>query len=161
MKIMKISLCFFLLLSAVTHAGSFDDKHALANISSVKIVCDVNVSDGNLLLRRLKLIDTTYTQLLDADIGVTVVIAFRGGASRFVTKNEKYVKSTQVETKKEIQGWIKQFSENGFRLEQCAIAARAWKVDPADVMPQIKVVQNGYISLVAYQNKGYAFLPMD
>jgi len=29
------------------------------------------------------------------------------------------------------------------------------------VLPQISVVQNGYISIVAYQNKGYALLPMD
>jgi intracellular sulfur oxidation DsrE/DsrF family protein len=63
--------------------------------------------------------------------------------------------------KKKIQGWIAQFYENGFSLEQCAIAARAQKVSYGDVLPQITVIQNGYISIVAYQNKGYALLSMD
>jgi hypothetical protein len=40
-------------------------------------------------------------------------------------------------------------------------AARAQKVSYGDVLPQITVVQNSYISIVAYQNKGYALLPMD
>ncbi|MGD9189483.1 MAG: hypothetical protein PVI89_14780, partial [Desulfobacteraceae bacterium] len=64
-------------------------------------------------------------------------------------------------TKKAVQEWIAQFRENGFSLEQCAIAARGQKVSYGDVLPQITVVQNGYISLVAYQNRGYALLPMD
>ena len=63
--------------------------------------------------------------------------------------------------KKEIKEWIGQFQENGFFLEQCAIAARGQKVPYEDILPQIKVVQNGYISIVAYQNRGYALLPMD
>jgi intracellular sulfur oxidation DsrE/DsrF family protein len=53
------------------------------------------------------------------------------------------------------------FRRHSFRLEQCAIAARAWKVDPAAFLPAVNVVQNGYISIVAYQAKGYALLPMD
>jgi hypothetical protein len=40
-------------------------------------------------------------------------------------------------------------------------AARAQKVSYGDVLPQIAVVQNSYISIVAYQNKGYALLPMN
>jgi len=63
--------------------------------------------------------------------------------------------------KKKIQGWIGQFHENGFTLEQCAIAARGQKVPAGDILPEITVVKNGYISIVAYQNKGFALLPMD
>lgn len=142
-------------------ADNLDDRVALADLKSVKIICDVNVGDADLLLRRLELIDETYTQLLDAGITPTIVVAFRGGASHYVTAGDKYVDATRVKTKREIQGWIDQFRQNGFRLEQCAIAAKAQKVDQADVLAAIHVVQNGYISIAAYQNRGYALLSMD
>jgi len=35
------------------------------------------------------------------------------------------------------------------------------KIDTKDFLPQVKIVANGYISLVGYQSQGYAFLPMD
>lgn len=150
-----------LLLPAMLFAGNVDDKVALADLKSVNIICDVNVGEAKLLLRRLELIDETYSQLLDAGITPTIVVAFRGGASHYVTRGDKYVDAQNTATKKEIQGWIDQFRQHGFRLEQCAIAAKAWKVDSADLLPAIKMVQNAYISIVAYQSRGYALLPMD
>lgn len=145
----------------MVYAGSVDDKEALADLKSVKIICDVNVGEAKLLLRRLELIDETYSQLLDAGVTPTIVVAFRGGASHYVTTGDRYVDPNNTGTKKEIQGWIDQFQQHGFRLEQCAIAAKAWKVDPADLLPAIRMVQNGYISIVAYQARGFALLPMD
>lgn len=159
MKLIAITL--LLLSPSMLFAGSPDNKVAIADLTSVKIVCDVNVGEAKLLLRRLELIDETYSQILDAGVTPVVVVAFRGGASRYVTQGNEYVDAKDAGTKKEIQGLIDQFSRHGFRLEQCAIAARAQKVDPADVMTEITVVQNGYISIVAYQSRGYAFLPMD
>ena len=158
--IIKI-LMLLMLLPSMVCAGSLEDKTALADLKSVKIICDVNLGDAQRLLRRLELIDETYTQLLDAGVIPTIVVAFRGGASHFVTTGEKYVEAKDQAAKKEIQGWIDQFHQHGFHLEQCGIAAKAWKVDPADILPAIDVVQNGYISIVAYQNRGYALLPMD
>ncbi|MCB2149616.1 MAG: DsrE family protein [Deltaproteobacteria bacterium] len=157
----KALIALLVLFPSMLYAGNPDDKQALADLTSVKIVCDVNVGEAKPLLRRLELIDETYSQLLDAGVTPTIVVAFRGGASRFVTRGVKYVDAKDAGIKKEIQGWIDQFGQHGFRLEQCAIAAKAQEVDPADFLPAITVVQNGYISIVAYQTRGYAFLPMD
>ncbi len=154
-------IALLLLLPAMVYAASLDDKSALADLKSVKIVCDVNVGEAKLLLRRLELIDETYSQLLDAGVRPTIVVAFRGGASHYVTLGDKYVDPKDAEAKRDIQGWIDQFRQHGFRLEQCAIAAKAQQVDPADILPAVTLVQNGYISIVAYQSRGYAFLPMD
>ncbi len=154
-------IVLLVLFPSMLWAGNLDDKQALGNLTSLKIVCDVNVGEAKLLLRRLELIDETYSQLIDAGVTPTVVVAFRGGASLFVTLGVKHVDPGDAETKKEIQGWVDQFSQHGFRIEQCAIAAKAHKVDPADFLPAVTVVQNGYISIVAYQARGYALLPMD
>ena len=154
-------LTAFLLLPAIAIAGQFNDARAIKGLKTVKVVCDVNVGEGNLLLRRLELIDETYTQLIDAGIRPAFVVVFRGPATKFVTRGTGYVDAGHRSLKEEIQGWIAQFHENGFVLEQCAIAARSQNVAYDDILPHISVVQNGYISIAAYQNKGYGFLPMD
>lgn len=157
----RMLLLILCLWPSMVIGGAVDDRDALGDLKAVKMICDVNVGDAELLLRRLELIDETYTQLVDAGVQPTIVVAFRGGASHFVTKGDKYVDPVHAMTKREIQGWIDQFRQNGFQLEQCAIAAKAWKVDPADLLPAVKLVRNGYISIVAYQTRGYALLPMD
>lgn len=161
MKTISQIVAMLLLVPMTAFAGPFNDATALKGLTTVKVVCDVNVGEPKLLLRRLELIDETYTQLLDAGIKPIFVVAFRGPATRYVTHGDGFAAPEHLPVKKEIQGWVDQFHQNGFTLEQCAIAARAQKVPAKDVLPQITVVQNGYISLVAYQNKGYALLPMD
>ena len=159
---MKIAALFSLMmLPVLANAGTFTDTRALGSLTTVKVVVDVNVGDPKLLLRRIQLIDETYTQLLDAGVKPVFAVAFRGPATRYVTRGDRHVAQEHRAVKKKIQGWISQFAENGFSLEQCAIAARGQKVPPGDILPEITVVQNSYISLVAYQNKGFALLPMD
>ena len=160
---MKKTVLFLILslLPVNLFAGQLTDANALKGLTTVKVICDVNVGDPKLLLRRIELIDETYTQLIDAGIQPAFVVAFRGPATRYVTKGLGYVDSEYHAVKKQIQGWIAQFHENGFVLEQCAIAARGQDVTYTNILPQITIVQNGYISMVAYQNRGYALLPMD
>jgi len=160
MKIAAV-LSLMVMLPALATAGAFTDTRALEGLTTVKVVVDVNVGTPKLLLRRIELIDETYTQLVDAGARPVFVVAFRGPATRYVTRGEGHVPPEHLAVKKKIQGWIGQFAENGFALEQCAIAARGQKVPSGDILPEINVVQNGYISLVAYQNKGFALLPMD
>ena len=154
-------LIAILLVPVTAFAGRLNNANALRGLKAVKVVCDVNVGDPDLLLMRLELIDETYTELIDDGVQPTFVVAFRGPATKYVTRGTKYVPSDRQAVKKEIQGWIAQFHKNGMTLEQCAIAARGQKVAYGDILPEITVVQNGYISLIAYQNKGYALLPMD
>ena len=112
----KVLIVLLVLFPSMLYAGSVDDKVALADLSSVKIICDVNVGEAKLVLRRLELIDETYSQLLDAGVTPTVVVAFRGGASKYVTQGDKYVDAKDAQTKKEIQGWLDQFRKHDFRL---------------------------------------------
>ena len=158
----KTAICIaMLLIPVISFADQYTDARALKGLKSIKVICDVNVGDPKLLLRRLELIDETYTQLIDAGIQPSFIVAFRGPATKYVTKGTGYITAENHAIKKEIQGWITQFHQNGFSLEQCAIAARGQKVSYNDILAPITIVQNGYISIVAYQNKGYALLPMD
>lgn len=135
---------------------------ALQSLKAVRLVCDVNIGDAQHLLRRMDLLDTTYSQLVDAGFTPEVVVVFRGPASRFVTRGATaYVSAADKKHKSEMREWVEAFSELGFVLEQCAIAAKAQTIKAADILPQVTLVVNGFVSLVGYQNQGYALLPMD
>jgi intracellular sulfur oxidation DsrE/DsrF family protein len=161
MKKILLACIVVIMTVALSSAESLSDRMALNGLKEVKFVVDVNVGDPELLLLRMDLLDTTYSQLLDAGVTPTVVVAFRGKASRFITKNPKYLKPDQEKYRLEMKALIELFDELGFTIEQCGIAAAAQNIDPKDFLPQVRVVQNSYISLIGYQNQGYALLPMD
>ena len=43
-------------------------------------------------------------------------------------------------------------------VEQCAVAIREQGTKAESVVPEVKVVGNAWISLMAYQAKGYAYI---
>jgi hypothetical protein len=156
-----LTISFVLCLVIVVFADEYDNRRALHNISKAKTYFDVNMGIPEKLVTRLKLIDATYDQLSIAGAHPEFVIGFRGKASRFVTRGNDYVFEEDIAAKKEVYAWIKRFKERGIPMEQCLIAAGFQNVDPKDILPEIEVVQNGYVSMIGYQVKGYAQVPMD
>jgi intracellular sulfur oxidation DsrE/DsrF family protein len=159
-KILIVCVVVFL-IPMVAIAEPLNNKMAVKGLTETKFVVDVTVGDPELLMLRMDLLDTTYSQLIDAGVTPTVVVAFRGKASRFITKNAKYLPPEHQKYRFEMKTLLEMFNELGFTIEQCGIAAAAQKINPKDFFPQVRVVQNSYISLIGYQNQGYAFLPMD
>ena len=156
-------LTLLLLLIALTPAYSADLKNtdALNGLTEAKVVFDINLGHPAPLLLRLSFIEKTYNQLKSFGTTPVFVLAFRGGASRFVTKGDSYLPAEDLADKRKVEAWIDTFSNRGIALEQCALAAELQKIDTGDFLPQVTVVANGYISMIGYQNKGYAFVPMD
>lgn len=159
-KGMIIAVCVLLII-ANAFAGQAAKVKSLAGLKQVKFVVDVNVGDAKLLLKRMELLDRTYRQLAAAGMNPVVVAAFRGKASFFITKGDGYVSPEEKGAKLEMKIWIERFKQAGFAIEQCAIAAEMLNIDVKDFLPQVDVVENGYVSLIGYQQQGYAFLPMD
>jgi len=156
----KIGLILLLFCGSAS-ATELRNDAALAGLTETKVIFDINQGDPDLLLLRLKLIDKTYWQLLEFASTPKFILAFRGKASRYVTADDSYIKPTELVQKKEIEELIVQLKKEGMVLEQCALAANMQRIDINDFLPQIDVVANGYISMIGYQNKGYAFVPMD
>ncbi|NNK12987.1 MAG: DsrE family protein, partial [Desulfofustis sp.] len=145
----------------VAAASNHNNDSALKGIKTAQVYFDVSLKDDNLLVFRMEMLDKTIKQIEDAGLEVSTVVGFRGGASRFITKDDHYVLEEEISNKKKIQDWVKQFSERGIIIEQCSIAAGILDIPQEDFMEEIKVVGNGYISLVGYQAQGYSVVPMD
>jgi len=159
-KVLILTLCLLLpTLSALAAAPL--NSAALEGLKTARVVFDVNVGSPQKLLLRLKLIEETAAGLSAEKVSPEVVVAFRGGATLFMTRGDSYLPSEDLPFREQIQAQVRRLKELGFRLEQCAVAVRLLKIAPEDIIPEVPLVGNGYISMIGYQNRGYAFVPMD
>ena len=64
-------------------------------------------------------------------------------------------------TTDEIRDLVAELKKKGVRMEVCAVATRVFKVDNSALIPDVVLVGNVLISLIGYQNKGYALVPVN
>ena len=137
-----------------------DDRAALTGLSEAKIAFDLKDGDGKALLARLDIIEETRLSLIQQGVAPHFILAFRGPATRLVQTDQDKIKPEDRELAAKIAAKIKELSAargvDGF--EQCSLAVRTQGTSPEKVLPQIRVVGNGFISLMAYQAKGYAYI---
>ena len=142
-------------------AAEFNNQDALHGLTETKAAFDINQGDPDILALRLQLVEETYQQLKIAGTAPKFVLVFRGKASNFLTTGETYIDPKDREKKQKIETLLQHLNQRGMPLEQCSIAAHLAKIDTDDFLPFIKVVANGYTSLIGYQNQGYALVPME
>jgi len=110
----KLVLVFVLHVGPVLNvqAASLQNDEALANVTNTNVIFDISPG-GKRLLGQLNVIYKTYEQLVGFGHKPHFVLAFRGGATKFVTIEDKYVSSDDLAIKKRIQRKIQDFKELG------------------------------------------------
>jgi intracellular sulfur oxidation DsrE/DsrF family protein len=155
-------LLAIMLALATPHVSAemVDDKQALAGLSEVKVAFDITAGDGKGLLNRLNVIDETRQSLIKQGVKPNFVLAFRGPATKLVQTDVEKVKPEDRAELVKIAEKIKEIgAAPGIQaLEQCSVAIRQQGTTPDKVLAPIKVVGNSWISLMAYQAKGYAYI---
>jgi intracellular sulfur oxidation DsrE/DsrF family protein len=146
-------------LCAVPALGA-DDRAALQGMKEGKIVYDVTEGDGQKLIGRLDAIEETRQAMIQQGVTPHFVLAFRGGATKLVQTDMEKVKPEDRPLTSQIAAKLAQMSKSpGIDgLEQCAVAIRHAGTKAENVLPIIKVVGNSFISLMAYQSRGYAYI---
>jgi intracellular sulfur oxidation DsrE/DsrF family protein len=154
------SIVLMTFLCCSTGAGAADDHASLAGLKEVKVAFDIKDGDGKLLLNRLDIIDETRQSLIQQGVTPHFILAFRGPATRLVQTDQDKIRPEDRAMTAKIATRIKELSGapgvDGF--EQCAVAVREQGTKTELVLPEIRVVGNGFISLMAYQAKGYAYI---
>ena len=136
------------------------ERAALAHLSGIKAYFDIKADSAAKVEKRLVWINDIYQQMEQGERKAAFVIGFRSQASFFVTRGDEDLEEEDLAAKRKIEKWLKRFVAVGIRLEQCGLSAELYNIDPQDFLPEITVVKNGYISMIGYQNKGYAYVPM-
>lgn len=141
-------------------AAGFDDRETLAGAKEVKVAFDITTGDAKALLGRLKVIEETRESLIAQGVTPHFILAFRGPATKLIQTDQSKIKpedrpiAAQIAT--ELQAMRK--APGIEDLQQCSVAVREQGTLPQNVDPGVKVVGNAWISLMAYQNRGYAYI---
>ena len=154
------SACALLALLAPASALAADDAAALTGLKDVKVAYDLTEEDGKRLLNQISVIDETRQSLIAQGTTPHFVISFRGPATRLVQTDTEKIKPEDRQLAAQIVAKLNSMSKaQGVEsMEQCGIAIRQQGTKAENVIPPIKVVGNAWISLMAYQNKGYAYI---
>ena len=157
-----LAACLSILALAPSSANAqvADDKDALAGIKDVKVAFDIHEGEGKALLNRLNVIDETRQSLIRQGVTPHFVLAFRGPATKLVQTDAEKIKpedrpaAAQIAVKLQDMGKAPGIDS----LEQCSVAIRQQGTKAENVVPAVKVIGNSWISLMAYQAKGYAYI---
>jgi hypothetical protein len=156
-----IVLLFGMLAVNPVMAAEPENTESLAGLKNVNAVFDITTANPKKLLFYLNLIGNTAETINANGISTKFVLAFRGPATFYVSNDRSKIKLEEYETAEKISAKLKELSgKPNVRLEQCAVAARALKVDTKTMNKSVHVIGNSWISLIGYQNKGYALVPL-
>jgi intracellular sulfur oxidation DsrE/DsrF family protein len=145
---------------AAAPAMSPDNKAALAGMREMKMAFDITDANPQALLLKLDTIDLTRKQLIEAGVTPRIVVAFRGNASFYTQSDLAKVKEADRADALKIRAKLRELAKApGIQgMEQCNVPLASRKIKPADVMDEVKVVGNGWISLAAHQQRGYSYI---
>ena len=154
----SLTLLSFLFWGALS-AVSAQEVEALKGVKSAKAIFDVRVANPKGAAVQIKLIHQTYQQLVAGKKKPVCVVSFMGPSVKLISKNREGFAGEDQKSLDEIAETISRMAKDGFRVEICLFAARLFGVDAASILPEIKKVENGWISLIGYQAQGYSLVP--
>lgn len=151
----SFTLTAFLLLAAPAAPGAFAQETgyaAMEGVTSIQTAFDFRVGDADVALGHLNLIHAMLddpSMIRDGD-RPRIVVVFIGPSVNLV--------STDGNGYPEIADKVEAMEADGVRFEICMTAAGAHDVSAASILPEIIQVGNGWISLIGYQEQGYAMI---
>ncbi len=159
----SLLITLFLSLFLLPQTASSQDQNtmpALGTLSELKVYFDIKADSAAKLEKRLVWIKDTYEQARQQGLKPLFIVGFRSQASLFVTKDDEYLDEEDLPIKTKIKLKIQTLVTLGIHMEQCGLSAELFDIERDDFLPELTVVKNSYLSMAAYQNRGYAYVPM-
>ena len=152
------SICF---LFAFVVSGFCEEYESLKGLKSVKAVFDFEIGKPESAALHLKVIHDTCKDknIMAVSKKPATVVIFLGPSVKLMSKKREGFSPEDQKQLDEIARTISGMSKDGIKLEICLVAAKLFGVDPASVLPGIKPVPNGWVSLIGYETKGYSLVP--
>ncbi len=150
-----------LFLAVSAGAGlAANDREALQGMTVAKVVFDVKKDDPQKLLRALTAIRNASERLTRQGVQPNIVVTLRGPAVVCLIdmKEDPDADEYTEEVLDKISWNIVELKKAGVQLEVCSLALSFAGMEDIELLPGIKKVGNSLISLIAYQNKGYAMV---
>ena len=157
-----LPICFLVLLSGAVYAEKPSDEDALRGLSEGKVIWDVTVSDPGRLLFLMRVIEETYEDLVRQNVKPDMIFTFHGRVLKLISTEPLDLSIDEEQAQEELLQLIENFGKRpGVKMESCSVAARFLGIGNDTIIPQVKPVGNTFVSLIGYQQKGYALIPID
>jgi intracellular sulfur oxidation DsrE/DsrF family protein len=158
MKLILITaLALLTLLSQPISSFALDDKLAFSGLTSTRSIYDVRSNDEKKLQFIFKVIRDTYDEATQQGVKQSYIVSMRGPTVKLLIRGRQGDKVLQQET----VALLNDLAQRNIRLEACGYALNLFGVEPEDIYAGINAVGNSLNSLVGYQTKGYALVPMN
>lgn len=135
---------------------------ALQGAKSADAVFDVRAKSAGSLLLAMGLVHAMYKDPAIRQVSPKpkFTVIFIGPAVKLVTTSRKGVSPADAKLMDKLDGVLAAMAKDGIKLELCVFAAKLLKVDLATILPVIEQVPNGWISLIGYEQRGFALVPI-
>jgi intracellular sulfur oxidation DsrE/DsrF family protein len=159
LTVLALSICFlFITLGSASGAES----ESLQGMQSFKAVFDVRTGKAK---SAVMLLDLIHQMHKDKNVRAITsepefALIFIGPSVKLISTQTKGSTPEEEELLKKIAATITAMAKDGIKLEICLFAADVFGIGHATILPEIKQVGNGWISMVGYQDKGYALVPV-
>lgn len=155
-----LGLVAAIMLVCAVPVASAEEYAGIAGLKTAKVVFDERESSPKTAVLHLKLVHQTYKDFAAMKKDPAFVVIFMGPAVKLISKNREGYSPDERKALDEIAGTISAMSKDGIKSEMCLVAAKVFDVDPTSVLPEIKPVGNGWISMVVRQSEGYSVVPV-
>jgi len=158
MKILTIAmLCFSILLIHPGVVQALDDSLALSGLTSTRAVFDVRTSDEKALQFMFKVIRDTFDETVQQQVKPHYVVSMRGPTVKFLVRSRQGDRELQQKT----FDLIDELNKRGIRMDACGYALNMFGLEAEDLVSGVQAVGNSLNSLIGYQIKGYALVPLN
>ena len=161
-RVMK-NLFLLLALALGLNAHAFDDADAdaLRGVSEGKGLFLVDLTRPDKTALYLEIIQGTHAGMKRQGVEPDFVVVYIGPTVKFLTTQpgDELEMEFGAELAR-IQKAVKGLGELGVKQEVCDIATKVFNVDNATLPEELKLVGDGFISLIGYQSQGYKLVPI-
>lgn len=161
MAMAALFLAFSLTAGMNAWAGQSNDAAALKGIKQGKGIFLVSLDNPQKAALYLNIINDTHKTMAAQKVKPDFIVVFVGSTVRFLTTApDAELADKQKETLASIADSVKGLKEKGVKMEICEIATNFFKVPNDKLLPELKLIGNGFTSLIGYQSKGYGLVPV-
>jgi intracellular sulfur oxidation DsrE/DsrF family protein len=153
-----LGVALFALVSASALGGDYDS--AMKGVKEFNVVYDYTNGDpmiGNILLEAVDQVDDAAEVKSLPNAPQEAIVLHDEAVKLIHTVRGDRDDATWAEIQK-FQNKLKKMKQEGTKVEVCAFALDVFEVDPSTVIPEIEQVPNGFVSVVGYQEQGYALV---
>lgn len=151
-----IALAGLLLMSATAMAANYDN--ALKGVDTYDAVYEVSLGDPTVANLVFWAVKNSYEvdEVKALAKKPRIAIVFHGPAVKLISSDKAFFNGAQWAEVEKFQETLRQMKADGVTLEVCLYAVKVMGVDKKTIIPEIDQVGNGFVSVIGYQQQGYA-----